>query len=179
MTDPGQRQQRIRSDLIWLQVSGLLAGVTIVGFVLVLGSQAFKTAEFRAGVEKIGDLKAGMTLEGVVTNVTHFGAFVDVGVHQDGLVHISELADRFVREPHEVVSAGEVVKVRVLEVDPARKRIGLSMRSGDSEPAAPRRDRPPNRERSARKPVDSRAPASQGPLGSLGDALTRARKGRS
>ena len=90
----------------------------------------FKTATFKEGVEKIGDLKPGMQLEGVVTNVAAFGAFVDIGVHQDGLVHVSELADRFVKDPHEVVKAGDVVKVRVKEVDAARKRIGLTMRSG-------------------------------------------------
>ena len=90
----------------------------------------FKTATFQDGVEKISDLKPGMQLEGVVTNVAAFGAFVDVGVHQDGLVHISELSDRFVKDPREVVKAGDVVKVRVMEVDAARKRIALTMKSG-------------------------------------------------
>ena len=90
----------------------------------------FKTAEFMEGVEKIADLKPGMALEGVVTNVTAFGAFVDVGVHQDGLVHVSELADRFVKDPREVVKAGDVVRVRVKDVDAARKRIALTMKSG-------------------------------------------------
>jgi uncharacterized protein len=90
----------------------------------------FKTATFQDGVEKISDLKPGMKLEGVVTNVTNFGAFVDIGVHQDGLVHVSELADRFVKDPHEVVKAGDVVEVRVKDVDAARKRIALTMRSG-------------------------------------------------
>jgi uncharacterized protein len=93
----------------------------------------FKTATFKDGVEKISDLKPGMQLEGVVTNVTAFGAFVDIGVHQDGLVHISELADKFVKDPREVVKAGDVVKVRVKEVDAARKRIALSMKSGNTE----------------------------------------------
>ena len=79
-------------------------------------------------MDDIQDLKPGMVLEGMVTNVTAFGAFVDIGVHQDGLVHVSQLADRFVKDPHEVVKAGDVVKVRVLEVDIPRKRIGLSMR---------------------------------------------------
>lgn len=96
----------------------------------------FKTATFQEGVEKISDLKPGMQLEGVVTNVTAFGAFVDVGVHQDGLVHISELADRFVKDPREVVKAGDVVKVRVKEVDVARKRIALTMKSGSIDRAA-------------------------------------------
>ncbi len=90
----------------------------------------FKTATFQEGVEKIEDLKPGMKLEGVVTNVTNFGAFVDIGVHQDGLVHISELADKFVKDPHEVVKAGEIVEVRVKEVDVPRRRIALTMRSG-------------------------------------------------
>lgn len=88
----------------------------------------FKTATFTDGVEQISDLKPGMVLEGTVTNVAAFGAFVDVGVHQDGLVHVSQLADRFVKDPHEVVKAGDVVKVTVTEVDAPRKRIGLSMR---------------------------------------------------
>ena len=89
----------------------------------------FKTATFKDGIEKISDLKPGMSLEGVVTNVTAFGAFVDIGVHQDGLVHISELSDTFVKDPHTVVRAGQVVRVRVKEVDAARKRIALSMKS--------------------------------------------------
>jgi uncharacterized protein len=89
----------------------------------------FRTATFREGVESLGDLQPGMELEGVVTNVTNFGAFVDVGVHQAGLVHISQLADRFVQDPREVVKAGDVVRVRVVEVDPQRKRIGLTMRA--------------------------------------------------
>lgn len=98
----------------------------------------FKTAEFQEGVEKIDDLKPGMRLEGVVTNVTNFGAFVDVGVHQDGLVHISELSDRFVKDPHEVVKAGDIVHVRVKDVDVGRKRIALTMKSGAIDPGAPR-----------------------------------------
>lgn len=88
----------------------------------------FKTANFADGIDDIKDLKAGMELEGTVTNVAAFGAFVDIGVHQDGLVHVSEIADRFVKDPHEVVKAGDIVKVRVLEVDSARKRISLSLR---------------------------------------------------
>jgi uncharacterized protein len=88
----------------------------------------FKTATFQAGVNTINDLKVGMILEGVISNVANFGAFVDVGVHQDGLVHISSLTDKFVSDPHEIVKAGEVVKVKVTEVDPQRKRISLTMR---------------------------------------------------
>ncbi len=91
----------------------------------------FKTAAFAEGVNEISDLKPGMMLEGTVTNVAAFGAFVDIGVHQDGLVHVSQLADRFVKDPHEVVKAGDVVKVRVVEVDVRRKRIALSMRRDD------------------------------------------------
>lgn len=89
----------------------------------------FKTATFKEGVDKISDLKPGMRLEGVVTNVTAFGAFVDIGVHQDGLVHISELADTFVKDPHTVVKTGQVVSVTVMDVNVARSRIGLSMKS--------------------------------------------------
>ena len=91
----------------------------------------FKTATFKDGVETLTDLQPGMTLEGVVTNVAAFGAFVDIGVHQDGLVHVSALSERFVRDPHEVVKAGQVVKVRVVDVDIPRKRIGLTMRLSD------------------------------------------------
>jgi uncharacterized protein len=89
---------------------------------------SFVTATFADGVNEIKDLKPGMLLEGTVTNVAAFGAFVDIGVHQDGLVHISQLADKFVKDPHEVVKAGDVVKVRVTEVDAPRKRIALTMR---------------------------------------------------
>ncbi|WP_280342268.1 Tex family protein [Nocardia abscessus] len=96
----------------------------------------FKTAEFAAGVEKVADLKPGMVLEGVVTNVAAFGAFVDVGVHQDGLVHVSAMSHNFVKDPREVVKSGDVVKVKVLEVDVARQRIGLTLRL-DDEPGTP------------------------------------------
>ncbi|MFD2251542.1 uncharacterized protein FHS82_000697 [Pseudochelatococcus lubricantis] len=92
---------------------------------------AFRTATFREGVEKIGDLEPGMVLEGVVTNVAAFGAFVDIGVHQDGLVHISAMANTFVKDPRDVAKPGDVVRVKVLEVDAARKRIALSMRLDD------------------------------------------------
>lgn len=104
----------------------------------------FRTATFREGVEALKDLQPGMMLEGVVTNVTAFGAFVDVGVHQDGLVHISQLANKFVKDPHTVVKAGDVVKVKVIEVDLKRKRIALTMRL--DEPAA----RPERVDRAAR-----------------------------
>ncbi|AVM00847.1 RNA-binding transcriptional accessory protein [Gordonia iterans] len=99
---------------------------------------AFATATFARGVEKVGDLKPGMVLEGVVTNVAAFGAFVDVGVHQDGLVHVSAMSDKFVSDPHEVVRSGQVVKVKVMEVDVDRQRIGLSLRLND-EPGTERK----------------------------------------
>jgi uncharacterized protein len=95
----------------------------------------FKTATFEEGVEDIGQLLPGMILEGVVTNVAAFGAFIDIGVHQDGLVHVSALADKFVKDPHEVVKAGQVVKVKVLEVDVKRRRIGLTMKLNDVAPS--------------------------------------------
>ncbi|PWC39231.1 Tex family protein [Azospirillum sp. TSO35-2] len=100
----------------------------------------FKTATFKEGVEQLKDLQPGMMLEGVVTNVTAFGAFVDIGVHQDGLVHISQLANSFVKDPHTVVKAGDVVKVKVLEVDIPRKRIALTMRMGEEAPRPARRE---------------------------------------
>jgi len=96
----------------------------------------FVTASFKEGVEEISDLRPDMILEGVVTNVAAFGAFVDIGVHQDGLVHISALSNTFVKDPHTVVKAGQVVKVKVLEVDPKRKRIALTMRLSDAAPVA-------------------------------------------
>ncbi|BBE72827.1 Tex family protein [Oharaeibacter diazotrophicus] len=105
----------------------------------------FRTASFAEGVEEIADLKPGMVLEGTVTNVAAFGAFVDIGVHQDGLVHVSQLADRFVKDPRDVVKAGDVVKVRVVEVDVKRKRIALSMRKDDGAPRpGPRGDDRPS-----------------------------------
>src|SRR5690606_22278625 len=92
---------------------------------------AFKTAEFQEGVETIDDLKRGMVLEGVVTNVAAFGAFVDIGVHQDGLVHVSAMSRSFVKDPRDVAKPGDIVRVKVLEVDKVRKRISLSMRLDD------------------------------------------------
>jgi uncharacterized protein len=111
----------------------------------------FKTATFMDGVEDIKDLKAGMILEGTVTNVAAFGAFVDIGVHQDGLVHISALSNKFVKDPREVVKAGDIVKVKVMEVDVARKRIGLSMRLDDAPGEKPQNG---NQERNAGKAID-------------------------
>jgi uncharacterized protein len=117
----------------------------------------FKTASFAEGVNEIKDLKVGMSLEGTVTNVAAFGAFVDVGVHQDGLVHVSQLADRFIKDPHDVVKAGDIVRVRVVEVDVARKRIALSMRkdggaSSDARPAPDRKSAPRQNDRGPRGP---------------------------
>ncbi|MFJ8647695.1 Tex family protein [Streptomyces sp. NPDC093546] len=108
---------------------------------------AFKTATFKEGVEKIGDLEPGMVLEGVVTNVAAFGAFVDVGVHQDGLVHVSAMSRSFVKDPREVVKPGDVVKVKVLEVDIPRKRISLTLRLDDEKAGAEAGQKGPKRER--------------------------------
>jgi uncharacterized protein len=132
---------------------------------------SFRTASFAEGVNQIADLKPGMLLEGTVTNVAAFGAFVDVGVHQDGLVHVSQLADRFVKDPHEVVKAGDVVRVRVVEVDVPRKRIGLTMRkdAGEARERGPERDKAP-----------ARGPSQAGPKeqGRSGNAFSDALRGR-
>jgi uncharacterized protein len=98
----------------------------------------FKTATFQEGIDSLADLQPDMILEGVVTNVAAFGAFVDIGVHQDGLVHISALANKFVKDPHEIVKPGQIVKVKVLEVDVKRQRIALTMRLNDPTGAPPR-----------------------------------------
>ncbi len=133
----------------------------------------FRTATFADGVDDIKDLKPGMMLEGTVTNVAAFGAFVDIGVHQDGLVHVSQLADRFVKDPHEVVKAGDVVKVRVVEVDVPRKRIGLSMRK-DAEPAPARG--PATREPQAARNAAPKRKPEQPSTGAFGAALLEAMK---
>ncbi len=104
----------------------------------------FKTATFADGVEKVGDLRPGMVLEGVVTNVAAFGAFVDIGVHQDGLVHVSALSNTFVKDPHSIVKAGQIVKVKVMEVDLQRQRIALTMRMGDEPSQTKRQDSAPS-----------------------------------
>ncbi|SDT03933.1 uncharacterized protein SAMN05216421_2756 [Halopseudomonas xinjiangensis] len=134
----------------------------------------FKAATFQEGVEKLSDLKPGMVLEGVVTNVANFGAFVDIGVHQDGLVHISMLSNQFVKDPREVVKAGDIVKVKVLDVDIPRQRIGLTMRMSDepgagSSPQARREsagagqgDRAKGRNSGRGKPAGAGAPAEAG-----------------
>ncbi len=154
---------------------------------------AFSTARFATGVEKVSDLKAGMVLEGVVTNVAAFGAFVDVGVHQDGLVHVSAMADRFVSDPHEVVRSGQVVRVKVLEVDVERQRIALTLRLTDdpkmlpgNRPAAtarPPRDGGSHPRKHAGQPKpnrDRRGGAAQtvAPAGSMAQALRDAGFGR-
>lgn len=136
----------------------------------------FKTATFADGIDDIKDLRPGMLLEGTVTNVAAFGAFVDIGVHQDGLVHVSQLADRFVKDAHEVVKAGDVVKVRVVEVDIPRKRIALSMRRDGASAS----DKPARRDDKARpnppRPNQPRPekPAAQGAFGAaLAEALKK------
>ncbi|MBB5944050.1 Tex family protein [Xanthomonas sp. 3307] len=152
----------------------------------------FKAARFADGVEDIKDLKPGMVLEGVVSNVAAFGAFVDIGVHQDGLVHISALSDSYVKDPRDVVKAGDIVKVKVLEVDVARKRIALTRRLDDTPAPARPADRdsgarnaggPPRRERDGRgnpgggnakpRPAAAAAPVNS----ALADAFARAKRG--
>ena len=143
----------------------------------------FTTATFREGVEKLSDLKPDMILEGVVTNVAAFGAFVDIGVHQDGLVHISALSNTFVKDPHSVVKAGQIVKVKVLEVDEKRKRIALTMRltdaaekPGDKPQTA---QRPPRDNRGQGKPAGgkpNRAPASAPTGGAMAAAFSKLKR---
>jgi uncharacterized protein len=140
----------------------------------------FKFAEFKEGVEKMSDLKPGMILEGAVTNVTHFGAFVDIGVHQDGLVHISALTDKFVKDPREVVKTGEIVKVKVIEIDLQRKRIALSMRMSDeatTEPASSKQE--PEQTKNLRnkhpKPTKVQAPTNSAMAGALANAFNKAK----
>lgn len=137
----------------------------------------FKFAEFRDGVDDIKDLKPGMILEGVITNVAAFGAFVDLGVHQDGLVHISALSDTFVKDPRDVVKAGDIVKIKVMEVDVSRKRIGLSMRLSDdsTQTSSKREERPKHSVKHDRQ--SSRAPENSGAMaGAMAAALAKARK---
>jgi uncharacterized protein len=137
----------------------------------------FKFAEFRDGIDDIKDLKPGMILEGVITNVAAFGAFVDLGVHQDGLVHISALSDTFVKDPRDVVKAGDIVKIKVMEVDVSRKRIGLSMRLSDdsTQTSSKREERPKHSVKHDRQ--SSRAPENSGAMaGAMAAALAKARK---
>ena len=143
---------------------------------------AFTTAAFADGVEKVADLRVGMVLEGVVTNVAAFGAFVDVGVHQDGLVHVSAMSDRYVSDPHEVVKSGQVVKVKVLEVDVDRQRIGLTLRLGDTPqqrgPAAKAAPRAKGGRPDAKRPKNSTPRETAPASGSMADALRNAGFGR-
>lgn len=158
---------------------------------------AFSTATFAAGVEKVADLKVGMVLEGVVTNVAAFGAFVDVGVHQDGLVHVSAMSEKFVSDPHEVVKSGQVVRVKVVDVDVDRQRIGLSLRLGDEARGGDRRpgkggpgnQQQGNQQRgNPRRGADQNRNSNRGkqsgrrdaapPSGSMADALRNAGFGR-
>jgi uncharacterized protein len=145
----------------------------------------FKTAAFKDGVEKLTDLQAGMVLEGVITNVANFGAFVDIGVHQDGLVHISALADRFVKDPREVVRVGQVVKVKVLEVDLKRQRVALTMKLNEAATGMPTRpaeaaQRPatrPERREKTKPPVRRETQEKSAPPPSaLAEAFARARR---
>ncbi|MGE6780571.1 Tex family protein [Vreelandella titanicae] len=151
----------------------------------------FKAAEFREGVETLNDLKLSMVLEGTVTNVTHFGAFVDIGVHQDGLVHISALSDRFIDDPRSVVKAGDIVTVKVMSIDIPRKRVGLSMRLDDQPEAENGANSGANKNSGSSKDQHSgaRKPArnqrnnankteAPEPMGALGAALLKARGGK-
>lgn len=139
----------------------------------------FKTAEFKEGVNEVKDLKPGMILEGTVTNVAAFGAFVDVGVHQDGLVHVSAMSHKFVSDPHEVVRSGEVVKVKVMDVDVARNRIGLSLRL-DDEPGQPAqmKQRKQQGKTSGKGRKRGRPEGRREASGSMADALKRAGFGK-
>ncbi|MET0045526.1 MAG: S1 RNA-binding domain-containing protein, partial [Candidatus Thiodiazotropha sp. 6PLUC3] len=139
----------------------------------------FKTANFKEGVENLKDLETGMVLEGVVTNVTNFGAFVDIGVHQDGLVHISALADKFVKDTRDVVKAGDLVKVKVMEVDIPRKRIALTMRLSDDASAS--RSDNQNRKKSAenhRQSAKSKKRPSPAPRGAMAEAFAKLGKSK-
>ncbi|MBY8316536.1 RNA-binding transcriptional accessory protein [Vibrio fluvialis] len=137
----------------------------------------FKTATFADGVNEVSDLEIGMVLEGVVSNVANFGAFVDIGVHQDGLVHISALTDRFVSDPRDVVKAGDIVKVKVMEVDVQRKRIALTMRLNDEpgQDSRPARSSQPRQERAPRR-RDEPSNAGGAMSGAFAAAFAKAKK---
>lgn len=147
---------------------------------------AFETASFSEGIEKISDVRPGMILDGVVTNVAAFGAFVDVGVHQDGLIHVSAMSTDFISDPRDIVKSGQVVRVKVLEADPERKRISLSLRLNDDAPAPRTRKPGQQEERTQRKPGQARqqrdagrrgkpaAPVRPQAAGSMAEALRRA-----
>jgi len=133
----------------------------------------FRTAAFREGVQEMKDLQPGMLLEGVVTNVANFGAFVDIGVHQDGLVHVSQLADRFVKDPRDVVKAGQIVKVRVVDVDLKRRRIALTMKRQETPAAQPGPDQPASRGVPSPPGRDTRRPSPAPPATSMAAAFAR------
>ena len=142
---------------------------------------AFRTASFREGVEKLEDLEPGMLLEGVVTNVAAFGAFVDIGVHQDGLVHISAMSKTFVKDPRALAKPGDIVRVKVLDIDPARRRIALTMRldEADAEVKSGRRPNTEQRDESKRtnsvqRPTKTAAVAPVAIGGAIAEALHRA-----
>ena len=132
---------------------------------------AFQTAVFADGIDTLADLRVGMVLEGSVTNVAAFGAFVDLGVHQDGLVHISAMSNKFVKDPRDVVKPGDVVRVKVLDVDPARKRIALTLRMDDD--AAATTDARPTPQPTPGRPAKPSRPQPP-PASAMGDALRRA-----
>jgi predicted RNA-binding protein with RPS1 domain len=137
---------------------------------------AFKTASFREGVEKLDDLRPGMVLEGVVTNVATFGAFVDVGVHQDGLVHISAMANAYVKDPRTIAKPGDVVRVKVLEVDSRRRRISLTMRLDqalEARSAAARAEIAGAESEKRSRPAETR-PGRGNPEPTSGDAIAEA-----
>jgi uncharacterized protein len=136
---------------------------------------AFKAAVFKEGVEEIKDLKRGMILEGTVTNVAAFGAFVDIGVHQDGLVHVSAMSKTFIKDPREVVKSGDIVKVKVLEIEVARKRIALTLRLDDevgTKGKGPAPDKPRDISKASMTSSAPRKPQEGG--GALAEALRRA-----
>jgi uncharacterized protein len=138
----------------------------------------FKTAAFKDTVQTMRDLEVGMTLEGVVTNVANFGAFVDIGVHQDGLVHVSQLADRFIKDPREVVKTGEIIKVTVVEVDLKRRRIALTMKRQDKDVAVGH-PRPSTSAPASGRPRDTApgtAPPPAAPNTAMAAAFTKRRR---
>jgi uncharacterized protein len=161
--DPGLRD-RINLDRYVNETIGLPTLKDIMAELAKPGRdprQQFEVFRFAEGVEKPSDLKPGMKLPGIVTNVTAFGAFVDVGVHQDGLVHISQLSDSFVKDPNQVVKVGQKVQVTVVELDLARKRLSLSMKARPD--FAPKSQRPAGDK--SRQPPRNAPPRSQGGAG--------------
>ena len=138
----------------------------------------FRAAEFLEGVETLQDLRSGMVLQGTVTNVTNFGAFVDIRVHQDGLVHISAMAERFVKDPHQIVKTGDLVKVKVMEVDLERKRIALTMRLGDRPGSESDRSRSQPEPAKSRHRGERRERQPTAPASAMAAAFSKARGGR-